>query len=262
MAKEIKVAAQKRTAGGSSGARRVRREGWVPAVVCTDKGQSESIQINAHDFEMMLHHQQSENVIIDLTVGDGLPRKVLLREVQHHPVSGGALHVDFVEISMTRKMRVAVPVRLIGEPVGVSQEGGLLEHILRELHVECLPGDLMESIDVDVSALKLGQSTLVRDLKVDPKITILTTGDIAVARVAAPRKEEEVAAAETAVAAEGAEPEVITARKEKEGEEGAAEGAAPAKGAAAKGAAAPAKGAPAKEAPAPAKKEKGKGKAE
>ena len=215
MVKEIKMTGQRRTVSGTSTARRLRRQGLLPGVVNNEKGEAASIQFNAHEFEQMLHHHRSENLLIDLDVDGGAPKKVLLREVQHDPVDGHALHADFVEVSMARKMRVAIQVRLLGEPVGVSQEGGVLEQVLREVHVDCLPGDIVESIDVDVSGLKMGQSLLVRDLKVDPKLTVVTAGGIALANVAAPRKEEEVAATE-AVATEGAEPEVITAKKEKE----------------------------------------------
>jgi len=201
---------------------------------------SRSIQIDTHTFEMMLSRHAGENLLIDIDIeGEGV-RKVLLKDVQQGPVKGELLHVDFLEISMTRKMRVMIPVEFVGEPAGVSQEGGILEHVLREVEVECLPGDLVESIPVDVSALKIGGSLLVRDLKIDPKLTLLTSPDVAIASVTAPRAEVVTAEAE-AVAVEGAaEPEVIG--KKEEGEEG--EEKAPAKGekAPAKGEKAPAKG--------------------
>jgi len=228
MAKEIKLSANKRSTTGSSAATALRRTGWLPAVVYGEKG-SRSIQINSHAFDLMLKRHASENLIVDLDVeGEGVI-KALLREVQHEAVMDGVLHADFVEISMTRKMRLTISVQLRGEPHGVSQEGGILEHLLRNLEVECLPGDLVEAIPVDVSALKLGQTLMVRDLVVDPKFTVLTSGDVAVATVVAPR--EEVVTEEAAVAgAEGAaEPEVIGKKKE-EGEEAEGEGASKEKG--------------------------------
>ena len=222
MAKEVKLTAQKRAGSGSHAARRLRKEGVMPAVVCDEKGHAESIQVNIREFERMLHKHGRENLILDLTIDGGNARRVFLKEIQHDPVRGDVLHADFVEISMTRKMRVGIPTRLMGEPLGVSQQGGVLEHVLREIDVECLPTDLIDSIDVDVSALEIGDTLLVRDLKVDPKLTVLTGPDVAVATVAAPRKEEEVVAEVAAV--EGAEPEVITAKKEgEEGAEGEAE---------------------------------------
>jgi large subunit ribosomal protein L25 len=97
----------------------------------------------------------------------GETKKVLLQEVQHHPVTGRILHADFQEISMTEKLRVEIPVRLSGEPAGVTQQGGVLEHILRAIEVECLPGDIVEQFDVDVSALQIGDRLSVSDIKVD-----------------------------------------------------------------------------------------------
>ncbi len=229
MAKEIKLSASKRDVRGSSAVRVLRRGGWMPAVVYGEKG-SRAIQINRHAFDMMLKHHTSENLIIDLEVeGDGVV-KALLREVQHEAVMGGVLHADFIEISMTRRMRITIPIQLKGEPQGVSQQGGILEHLLRQLEVECLPGDLVESIPVDVAALNLGQTLMVRDLTVDPKLTVLTSGDVAVATVVAPR-EEVAPEAEAAAAGEAAtEPEVIGKKKEEGEEEEGKEGAPKEKG--------------------------------
>lgn len=220
MAKEIKLSASKRESAGTAAARSLRKTGWMPAVIYGEKG-ARSLKINRHAFDTMLKHHTSENLIVDLDVeGDGTT-KALLREVQHEAVMGGVLHADFLEISMTRKMRVTIALALKGEPEGVSIGGGILEHLLRHLEVECLPGDLVEAIDVDVSKLKLGDTLMVRDLVVDSKFTVLSSGDVAVATVVAPREEkvEEAAAAE----GEAAQPEVIGKKKEEEGE------AAPAK---------------------------------
>lgn len=221
MAKEIKLSASKREVSGSSASKVLRRAGWLPAVVYGEKG-SRSIQINRRAFDAMLKHHTSENLIVDLSIDNDEIVKALLREVQHEAVMGGVLHADFVEVSMTRKMRVTIPITLKGEPVGVSQQSGILEQVLRDLSVECLPGDLIESFDVDVSGLALGQTLMVRDLKLDAKFTLLTSGDVAVATVVAPREEAVVEAAPGAEAAV-AQPEVIGKKKE-EGE--AAEGAA------------------------------------
>jgi large subunit ribosomal protein L25 len=233
MAKEIKLSASKRGTSGTSAARSLRKTGWMPAVVYGEKG-ARSLKINGRDFDLMLKHHASENLIVDLDVeGDGVT-KALLREVQHAAVMGEVLHADFVEISMNKKMRVTISLSLQGDPVGVSQGGGILEHLLRQIEVECLPGDLVESIEVDVSGLNLGGTLMVRDLKVDSKFAVLTSGDVAVATVVAPREEK---VEEVAEAAATAAPEVIGKKKEEAG----AEGAAPAKGGA------PAKGSPATE---------------
>ena len=220
MSKEIKLSASKRESSGSTAAKALRKTGAMPAVVYGEKG-ARSIKINTREFETVLKTHTSENLIVDLSV-EGEVIKALLREVQHEAVMGGMIHADFLEISMTKKMRVTIQVTLKGEPVGVSQQGGILEHLLRHVEVECLPGDLVESFDVDVTGMALGKTMMIRDLVLDPKFTVLTAGDVAVATVVAPREEK---VEEVAAAAEAA-PEVIS--KKKEGE-AAAEGAAPAK---------------------------------
>ena len=181
MAKEIKLSAVKRATSGTSAAKALRKKGWMPAVVYGEKG-SRSIQIEARNFDVMLRHHTGENLIVDLDIeGEGTV-KALMREVQHEAVMGGVLHVDFIEISLTKKMRVSIPLMLKGEPVGVSQQGGILEHVIRALDVECLPLDLVDQFDVDVTALGLGKTLLVRDLTIDPKFTGLTPGGVAVGR--------------------------------------------------------------------------------
>jgi len=183
------------------------------------------IQLNAHDFDRTLRGHAGEHMLMDLEIAGDKPLKVLLKEVQHHPVSHKIIHADFNTISMTRKLRLELPIKLVGEPQGVSQQGGVLEHIMRNVEVECLPTDIVEQVDLDVSNLHIGESLLVSHIQLDPaKYTILSKPEQAVAAVSAPKVEEEPVAAE-AVAAEGAlgEPEVITAKKV-EGEEGEAEG--------------------------------------
>jgi large subunit ribosomal protein L25 len=221
MAKEIQLAAQPRTTSGSANARRLRRSGMLPGNICDEKGQAKAVQVNTHEFITMLHHHTGENLIVNLTVeGQGV-RKVLMRDIQRDAVRDDLQHVDFVEISMTRKMRVTIPVTFIGEAVGVTQGGGILEHVLRELEVECLPGDLVDSIPVDISSLALGGRLLVRDMQIPAQLTVLTTGDQPVAIVSIP-KAEEVVVPEAAEAAT-TEPELIKKKKEEEGE-AAAEG--------------------------------------
>lgn len=215
MANEINVKAVKRETYGTSAARRLRREGILPAVLCDQKGQATPVQLNVHDFEQMLGKHSGENLLINLTVDGGKPRKVLLREVQHHPVSSHVQHVDFVEISLTETLHITVPIELTGEPVGVVAQGGILEQLLREVTLECLPTDIVEQVTCDVSALALGESLHISDLKVAERVKVLEDADIAVATVAATRAEEEEDAAEAAEG-ETEEPEVISGRKERE----------------------------------------------
>ena len=229
MAKEIKLAASKRDTSGTSAAKAMRRTGFVPAVVYGDKA-AYSIKINIREFDSMITHHSSENLIVDLDV-DGKVIKALLREVQHDVLMGAVLHADFLEISMTKKMRVTITIELKGEPLGVSQQGGILEHLLRQVEVECLPSDIVESFEVDVSELGLGKTMMIRDIKLGDKYTVLTAGDVAVATVVTPREEKVDEAAVAAAAAAAATPEVIGKKKEEGAVEGAAaKGAAPAKG--------------------------------
>ena len=225
--KETKLTAKTRAEKGSASAGRLRRTGWFPAVVYGEGRPGLDIQLNEHDFVVMLRTHRSENMIVDLTVeGRDKPVKVMLKAMQHHPLTGRIIHVDFYEVSMTRKIEIEVPVKLVGVPTGVANEGGILEHVLRTLDVLCLPGDMVEEFELDVSDLHIGKTLRVRDVKVDAaKFKVLSDPDQVVAAVAAPRTDEEEKAAteaEAAVAAAG--PEVLTEKKEEEGEEGAEKG--------------------------------------
>jgi large subunit ribosomal protein L25 len=219
MAETIKLEIGNRVAAGSAAARRLRNTGVVPGTISTEKGIAESVQFDAHGFDMILKRHRGENLVIDLHVGGGAPRKVLLKEVQHEPVYGKVLHADFVEVSMTRKIRVHVTLSLIGEPIGVREQGGMLDQLLREVEVECLVVDIPEVIELDVSGMSIGHVLRVSDLKVPPNLTIVTGIEVAVASVILPRLEEEKP--EEEVAAEGSEPEVIGEKDKKEGEAGA-----------------------------------------
>ncbi len=219
MAKKIEFSAQKREETGKNAARRLRYAGKVPGVFNLRNGDSRLITMDRHDFNLMLAHHTSESLIMDLKIDGSSARKALLKEVQHDPINDDVLHADFLEISMTEKMTVNIHVNFVGEPTGVTDEGGVLEHLIREVEVECLPGDLVEAIDVDVSELKLGDTMMVEDLKVDPSLTVLTPGDVAVASVAAPHVEVEEGEEAAAEGEEAAEPEVIGEEKAEGGSE-------------------------------------------
>lgn len=223
--KETKLTAKPRTAKGSAEAGRLRRTGWFPAVVYGEGRPGVDIQLNEHDFVMMLRSHRSENMILDLTVeGSDKPYKAMLKAIQHHPITGRVIHVDFYEVSMTRKIEIDLPIHLTGIPTGVANEGGILEHVMRTLKVECLPGDVIEEVGLDVSGLAVGKTLRVRDVTLDPeKYEILDDPEQVVAAIAAPRTEEEEKPAEEAEAgAEG--PEVLTDKKDEEGAETAEKG--------------------------------------
>ena len=216
MAERVAVKASARTGQGSSQARRVRRGGDIPAVVYGHGQPAQSIQVPAHAFELMLHRHTSESLLVNLEV-DGAARLALLKQVQHHPVTGRIVHVDFQEIGQNEPVEVEIPLHLTGIPTGVSTGGGMLEHLVRSVAVSCLPDDMIEQLDVDVSGLGVGDHLAVSDLPLDPaKYEVLTAPDIHVVAVLAPRKEEE----EEAPAEEGAEvptePEVIGETKAEE----------------------------------------------
>lgn len=225
----LKLSAHKREASGSKQAERLRKDGWLPCIVYNSSGKSLPIQIKRHAFELMLRSRQGQNLILDLEIEGDNARKVLLKDTQRDHLKDHLLHADFLEISMTHKLRLAVAVRLAGEPVGVSQQGGVMEHLLRSIEVECLPTDIIKEFVLDVTALSIGDTLCVRDIKADPKLTILTAPDIAVVTVQVPHFEEEAKPAEEEAAAavegepvaEGEEAEAAaeTAGKEKEPKE-------------------------------------------
>jgi len=253
MAKQVKLKVEPRSATGRSAARRLKARGIVPAVVYGGKQKSQSLQVSARDINAMLSHASGENILVELEIaGEKSSRTALLQEVQHSPVGGAVLHVDFHAISMDEKIQADVPLEGLGVATGVKNFGGLLEQNLRALAIECLPRDLPDKITVDVSALNIGDSIHVRDIKLPSGVIAKVQAELTAFSVMAPVIEEEPVVAEAEAAAG---PEVITAKKE-EGEAGA-----PAPGG--KGAATPAaKGAPAPAgkggAPAPKEKEQKK----
>ncbi len=217
---QIKIKAEARTEQGTAAVRRLRRTGMIPgSVMKMKKGGTELIKLPSHDFMMAMRGHTSKQLLVTLEM-DGRDVPALMREVQNDVLAGTPIHVDFSEVSLTEKVRVVVPVYLVGEAVGVKLGGGVLEQPLRSIEVDCLPGDIAERFDVDVSALGLDQTLFVRDLKLGDKYTIVTRGELALAVVKSP---DDVPAANAApAAAEAAKaPEVI--KKGKEEEAGAAD---------------------------------------
>src|SRR5438034_10824877 len=224
MAKQVKLKAEPRSATGRSAARRLKARGIVPAVVYGGKEKSQPLQVSTRDINAMLSHASGENILVELEIaGEKATRTALLQEVQHSPVGGDVLHVDFHAISMDEKIQADVPLEALGIPTGVKNFGGLLDQNLRALAIECLPRDLPDKITVDVSALNIGDSIHVRDVKLPPGVTAKVQPDLTAFSVMAPVIEEEPVVAEAEAAAAG--PEVITEKKE-EGEGAAPAGAA------------------------------------
>ena len=213
---DAKLIVTSRDEKGSANVRRMRRAGLIPGVIYGDGGEAREVSLPQHEFKQMLHHHAGEQMMVALEL-DGKDLSVLLKDVQHAPLSSDILHVDFQEVSLTKKLKVQIAIELVGEPEGVKTEGGVLDHTLYSVEVECLPGDILEKIEVDVSALKLGDVLTVKDIALDTsKYEILLDDDIAVASVLAPRVAVEGEEGEEGAEGASAEPEVITEKKEEE----------------------------------------------
>lgn len=208
------ITARKRKDTGKGAARTHRREGRIPAVLYSHGEDSVSLTIDQNEFDRLVHSISVENTIVELDV-DGGRYKVLIREVQRHPFRGDFLHVDFFHVAMDEKLHVEIPIVIVGTPDGVKNKGGMLDHQLRELEVFCLPGNIPEKIEVDVSALDVGESIHVSDLNL-PDIEIETDLDRTVATVLAPTVVAEPEEGEGE--AEPAEPELV-GRQRDEAEE-------------------------------------------
>lgn len=215
--REIMLKAKARDKFGKEHVKKLRRKGVIPAVVYGAEISPLPLEVEAKSFHALLRSGLGENVIITLNIDDPKngDKKVLIREIQRDPVLGNILHIDFQQISLTKKLTINVPVHLVGAPLGVQQDGGILQHVLRELEVECLPTDIPEKIEVDVSNLKIGDSIHVGDIKLEGA-ELLSDPQGSIVSVVPPTifKEPEVA---PAAAAE--EPEVITEKKEEEEKE-------------------------------------------
>ena len=220
----IKIKAEARTEQGTGAVRRLRRAGMIPgAVMKMKKGGTELIKLPEHDFMMAMRGRTGKQILVTLDM-NGAEVPALLRELQNDVLKGTPIHVDFSEVSLTQKVRITVPLYLVGEPKGVKIGGGVLEQVLRSVDIDCLPTDIPERFDVDVSALDIDQTMFVRDLKLDAKYTVVTRGEFALAVVKAP---DDVPAAGAAAAAAGAAaaPEVIKKGKEEEAAAGDAKAA-------------------------------------
>jgi large subunit ribosomal protein L25 len=187
-------------------ARRVRVSGKIPAVVYGAGQESVAVTVDPRVITKILHSDSGHNTIFDLDVTGGSLVKAMIVDWQHEPIKGALLHIDLKRIAMDKMMTVSVPIQLVGVPVGVKAQGGILEHVLREVEIECLPSDIPSHLDVDVSNLELNGAIHVSDLPHSGSIKFLADEGMTVAHVSSIREE---AVAETAdVAATTAEPEV------------------------------------------------------
>ena len=209
------IFAEKRMEHGKGAARSLRREGMVPAVLYRE-GKAQSIKLPKKELARLINTMSGEQVMVDLQFADGEKKIALLKDYQVDPVKGELLHSDFFEVSLTEKIRVTVHVTALGEPIGVKRDGGILQHTLREIEIECLPDRIPDSIEIDISKLEIGQSIHVSDLKFAEGIKVLTEEGDMVLTVVPPVVEEAAPAVEAAV--EAAEPEVLVKKGKKEEE--------------------------------------------
>jgi len=207
---EIVVTAQNRQETGKNVNRRLRVKGLIPGVLYGSKKKPVPVSVSPKEIGSILRSKTGENTLFDLDL-DGSRRTVILKEFQLEPIKGALLHADFYEVALDKPLQVSVHVELVGTPVGVKVQGGIVDWVTRELEIESLPRDIPEKITVDISALEIGKHVRVAEIKAPDKVTILTEPDIVIAHVVAPRAEEVAAVAEAAPTAEGAvaEPEVI-----------------------------------------------------
>lgn len=225
MAKQVKLTAEPRSALGRSAVRKLKATGAVPAVIYGAKDKPEPLQVSKREISAMLSHASGENILVELEIKGSGNRMALVQEVQHSPLGGEVLHIDFHAVSMDEMIDADVPLEPTGTANGVKNFGGLLEQNLRMLAIECLPRDLPDVIKVDVSALNVGDSIHVRDIVLPEGVKTRVSAELTAFSVMAPTVEEEPAAAAEAPTA----PEVIKEKKE-EGTAAPAAGAnAPAK---------------------------------
>ena len=210
---EVVAATAREGRFNKNAARRVRHAGKIPAVVYGAGQDAVAVTVDPKHITKILHSESGHNSIFDLEVS-GIATKVMIVDWQYEPVKSHLLHIDFKRIAMDKAIRVEVPVQLIGIPLGVRTQGGILDQVLREVEIECLPGDIPSHIDLDVTELTFGMVKRVSDLDHGGKLKFLTPEDNVVAHVVAIKVEAEPTPDAVAVAAVPAEPEVVKKGKQ------------------------------------------------
>jgi large subunit ribosomal protein L25 len=222
----------KREGRGKNEANRLRASGQIPAVVYGSGAESNvpdsvAVTVNPKDVLRILHSQSGVNTLITLKLG-GVESRVMVKEFQLDPVTSQLLHADFYKLAMDKVMTVSVPVLLRGESRGVKLQGGMVDFMARDILVECLPTNIPEHIEIDVTELMLNDAVRVRDLPASPTWTALTDGDTMIVHIVLPKAEESATAAAEATPAEGAavaaEPEVAKKGKPEDTKKGKPEG--------------------------------------
>ncbi len=219
----ITIKTEKREELGKGAARALRRNSTIPAVLYRG-GASTPIKFSKKDLTQFVNTIAGKQMMVNLQFADGNSKLALMKEYQLDPVSGELIHADFFEVSLEEKVKVTAPVTTVGESIGVKRDKGILQHLYREIEIECLPDKIPGNIEIDISELEIGQSFHVSDIALGDDIKILTNPEEVIVTIVAPVVEEVAAPVEEAevpeaVAPEGAEPEVIKKGKKEEEEE-------------------------------------------
>ena len=188
MSKAQALTAHTRKRSGSGALNSLRREGLIPGVVYGKTQAAFNVRLNRREVETVLHKSASEQILVNLTIEDLNETKLaLIQDVQHNPLTGLITHLDFHAIREDEVIHANVPLELVGEPVGVKSGGGLLEHLFHSLEIRCLPKDLPDAIEADVSALELNGALHLRDVKMPEGVKPVASGDVIVAMVSEPK---------------------------------------------------------------------------
>lgn len=220
MAQQPKLKAHTRNLLGRNAIKQIKGKGLVPGVIYGSNQAPLPLQVDNRELSAVLAHASSEHILVELEIVDGnqsTNKLALIQEVQHHPLKRGLVHVDFHAVSATEKITSSVPIETVGEALGVRTFGGLLEHSLRSLEVQCYPQDLPGVIRIDVTNLNIGESLHVRDIQLPPGVEAITDANLTAVSVVASRVGEETAEA----AEQPTAPEVISEKKVETKAEGA-----------------------------------------
>jgi large subunit ribosomal protein L25 len=212
------LSAKVRSDRGKGVARKLRAAGEVPGVIYGHGREPQSLTVNAREFARLAERVRITSTVIELAL-DGKTARTLVRELQRDPIKRSVIHIDFQELVAGEKVTVSVPLRFVGTPEGVKTGGGILEETMHAVEVTCDPANIPDHLDVDVSALTIGHSLHIGDLKLPDGVEVTDDPEQTIAVVSAPKAEEEVKPAEGAEAAAPAEPELIRKPKDEEGEE-------------------------------------------
>jgi large subunit ribosomal protein L25 len=214
----FKIKCEKRNVFGKNASRRLRRSGMIPVILYGAKDDNVPLTLEKTDLFEILKAETGENTVFEVSY-DSETRNAMIRELQRNPVTDEILHADLIQIAMDKLVRVSIPVVTVGDSIGVKTEGGFVDFITREIEIECLPKDIPEHIEIDISGLHLRQSFKVKNLVVPSEIKLISEPDTILVHIEVPTKEEEIEVEEEEeeVIGEEEEPEVI--KKEKPEEE-------------------------------------------